>query len=187
MTKFAIPPWISPDFARDCQLWCQARAIMSGLSQYPVEQAFNHLGLRSAVGNWPDWYLAAPLGIHISRPFLDSRVIAYCFSLPREVREVPGVSKPLLQEAMAGILPESIRTRRLKANFNEVYWRGLVQNLPDLEEMVRQSAIDDLGIFDKGKFIEAMRQHALGVGDIRSGSRITSSLAVIAWFDRLPI
>lgn len=187
MSKFAIPSWINTDFARDFQLWGKARATMAQLSQYPVEEAFNQLGLQSAVGNWAAWYLAAPAGLRLSHPFLDSRVIAYCFSLPREWRTVPGAAKPLLQEAMAGILPEAIRTRRLKANFNEVYWRGLVQNLPALEEMVKKSAVRELDIFDQGKLIEAMGQHALGIGNVKNGSRITSSLAVIAWFDQLSV
>ena len=51
--------------------------------------------------------------------------------------------------------------------------------------MVRQSSIDELGIFDKSQLIQVMRQHAIGIGDVRSGSRISSSLALIAWFDQM--
>lgn len=182
---FAIPPWVLPDFARKYEMWGKALATLRQLHRDPIEQSFNLLGLRTAIGNWASWYLAAPLGIRICQPFLDPRAIAYCLSLPRECREIPGVPKPLLQAAMRGILPEPIRTRRLKRNFNEVYWKGLVQNLPDLEDMVRQSRIDELEIFDKSQLIEVMRQHAIGVGDVRSGSRISSSLAAIAWFDRI--
>jgi asparagine synthase (glutamine-hydrolysing) len=182
---FAIPPWILPDFARKYEMWGKALATLRQLHRYPVEQSFNLLGLRAAIGNWASWYLAAPLGIRICQPFLDPRAIAYCLSLPREHREIPGVAKPLLQAAMRGILPEPIRTRRFKRNFNEVYWKGLAQNLPDLEDMVRQSGIDELEIFDKAQLIQVMRQHAIGVGDVRSGSRISSSLAAITWFDRM--
>ncbi len=183
--SFTIPPWFVPDFARKYEMQHKAAATVHQLSQYPVEQSFNLLGLRTYSGNWADWYLAAPLGIHISEPFLDRRLITYCLSLPRELREIPGVPKPLLQEAMKGILPEPIRTRRFKRNFNEVYWKGLAKNLPHLEEMVRQSSIDELGIFDKSQLIQVMRQHAIGIGDVRSGSRISSSLALIAWFDQI--
>ena len=182
--SFDIPPWILPDFARKYGMGDKAAATIKQLSQYPVEQSFNLLGLRASSGNWADWYLAAPLGIHISEPFLDRRLITYCLSLPRELREIPGVPKPLLQEAMKGILPEPIRTRQFKRNFNEVYWKGLEQNLPDLEEMVHQSSIDELGIFDKSQLIQVMGQHAIGIGNVRSGSRISSSLALIAWFDQ---
>lgn len=185
LESFAIPPWVLPSFANKYQMALKANSTIQQIGQYSVEQSFNLLGLRTASGNWASWYLAAPLGIRISQPFLDPRSIAYCLSLPRELREIPGVPKPILQEAMKGILPEPIRTRRYKRNFNEVYWRGLAQNLPHLEEMVRQSSIDELGIFDKSQLIRVMREHAVGIGDVRSGSRISSSLALIAWFDQM--
>ncbi|MBD2296475.1 asparagine synthase [Anabaena sphaerica FACHB-251] len=183
--SFTIPPWILPDFAQQHDMWGKALATIGDINRYPVEESLNLLGLRASAGNWAAWNLAAPLGIRICQPFLDPRLITYCLSLPRELREIPGVPKPLLQVAMGGILPEPIRTRRFKGNFNEVYWQGLAKNLPNLEEMVAQSQIDELGIFDKQQLIQAMRQHAVGIGDVRSGSRISSSLAAIAWFDQM--
>jgi asparagine synthase (glutamine-hydrolysing) len=183
--EFAIPPWIKADFAQEYQMYPKALATLRQIYRYPVESSFNFLGLQTAIGNWANWYLANPAGIRISQPFLDLRVICYCLGLPREFREVPGMVKPLLQSAMQGILPEAIRTRRFKANFNAVYWQGLSRRLTQLETMVQESAIEDLGIFDKTRLIEVLRQHSLGIGDVRSGSRISSSLAVIAWFDRL--
>ncbi|MBH8566117.1 hypothetical protein I8748_28835 [Nostoc sp. CENA67] len=183
--SFTVPPWVLPDFAKQHDMWGKALKTIREINRYSVEQSLNLLGLRASAGNWAAWYLAAPLGIRICQPFLDPRLITYCLSLPRELREIPGVSKPLLQVAMDGILPEPIRTRQFKGNFNEVYWQGLAKNLPNLEEMVNQSRIDELGIFDKQQLIQAMRQHAIGIGDVRSGSRISSSLAAIAWFDQM--
>jgi asparagine synthase (glutamine-hydrolysing) len=73
--------------------------------------------------------------------------------------------------------------RRLKVSFNEVYWRGLGQHLPYLEQMVEKTPLNDWDIFEKEQFIQALRQHALGIGDVRSGSRIGRLLAAIAWFN----
>lgn len=185
LTEFAIAPWIKREFAQDYGLFPKILAQMSQLSQYPVEEAFNRLGRQAAVGNWANWYLASPLGMQISQPFLDPRLISYSFSLPREIREVPGIAKPLLQEAMRGILPEPIRTRRIKASFNEVYGRGLRQNLTQLVEMVNQSLIDELEIFDKSLLIECMEQQAMGVGNVYSGRQLSTSLSLIAWFDQV--
>lgn len=183
--EFAIPPWIKADFAQEYQMYPKAVRSLGQIYHYPIEQSFHRWGLQTAIGNWANWYLANPAGIRISQPFLDPRVISYCLGLPREFREVPGMVKPLLQSAMGGILPEAIRTRRFKANFNAVYWQGLSRRLTQLETMVQESAIADLGIFDKTRLIEVLRQHSLGIGDVKSGSRISSSLAVIAWFDQL--
>ncbi|MGB5772561.1 MAG: asparagine synthase-related protein, partial [Crocosphaera sp.] len=182
---FTIPPWVFPDFAKEYNMWDKALTTIRQLNQYPLEQSFNLLGLRTATGNWASWYLGTLLGIQICKPFLDPRLITYCLSLPREFREIPGVPKPLLHMAMQGILPEPIRTRRFKGHFNEVYWNGLAQNLPALEEMVHQSGIDKLEIFDKQQLILVLQQHAIGIGDLRNGSRICRSLALIAWFDQM--
>ncbi|MEA5535563.1 asparagine synthase-related protein [Crocosphaera sp. XPORK-15E] len=184
LTEFAIAPWIKQEFAKEYGLWPQILAQIDQLSQYPIEGAFNRLGRQAAVGNWANWYLASPQGIQISYPFLDPRLISYSFSLPREIREVPGIAKPLLQEAMKGILPEAIRTRRIKASFNEVYGRGLRQNLTQLIEMVKQSSIDELEIFDKSLLIECMEQQAMGLGNVHSGRQISTSLSLIVWFDQ---
>ena len=86
---------------------------------------------------------------------------------------------------MNGVLPDPIASRRVKQGFNDVYWGGLARSLPKLEEMVRGSHIRDLGLFDEGSLIRAMRQHAVGIGDVMAGDRINSSLALIAWYDRV--
>lgn len=183
--EYAIAPWIKREFAQQYQLWPKLLEYMGQLSQYPVEAAYNRLGRQAAVGNWANWYLASPQGIQLSHPFLDTRLISYSFSLPREIKEVPGVGKPLLQAAMKGILPDAIRTRRIKANFNEVYGKGLRQNLNQLIEMVTQSKIDELGIFDKSILIDCLQQQAMGVGSVYSGRQLSTSLSLIVWFDQL--
>jgi asparagine synthase (glutamine-hydrolysing) len=185
LKAFTIAPWIRSDFAKTYHLRDQSLSLVQQISQYPREETFNRFTLQTAVGNWTAWSLANPEGIHISYPFLDPRLISYSLGLPRSLREVPGVTKPILKAAMKDILPEPIRTRKYKGNFNQVYWQGLSQNLANLENMVAQSKIDDLGVFDTVSLITALQQHTLGIGSVPSGSRISLALAVIAWFDRI--
>jgi asparagine synthase (glutamine-hydrolysing) len=85
---------------------------------------------------------------------------------------------------MRGVLPEPIRTRREKRGFNDVYWRGLARNLTRLEGMARASGLCDLGLLDAAKLVEAMRQAALGVGDLNACERIDKTLALVAWFEK---
>lgn len=181
---FAIPPWILPDFARKYGMWSKTLATMGQFNQYSTEQSFNLMSFQMAAGNWASWYLGSPLGIQICRPFLDPRVILYCLSIPRTLKAIPGVSKPILKSAMSKVLPKPILNRKYKISFDEVYWTGLSKNLSHLEEMIERSQIHDLGIFDKQQLIEAMHQHAIGVGDVRSGIPIVRLLSLIAWFDQ---
>ncbi len=50
-------------------------------------------------------------------PFLDYRLVEYCFSLPSRLKIRHGLGKWLLREAMQGILPEKVRLRKDKAGF----------------------------------------------------------------------
>jgi asparagine synthase (glutamine-hydrolysing) len=56
-------------------------------------------------------------GVEIRAPFLDWRLVAYCFSLPSSTKLGGGFTKRLLRDAMKGLMPESIRTRKSKIGF----------------------------------------------------------------------
>lgn len=74
-------------------------------------------------------------------PFLDHRLVEYVFSLPANQRLRDGWTKYILRNAMKGILPEKIRTRRRKIGFAvpEAAW------LRELENEIR-------GVFASQKF-----------------------------------
>lgn len=56
-------------------------------------------------------------GIEVRMPFMDWRLVTFCFGLPDEAKAGGGCSKRILRDAMKGILPETIRTRTLKIGF----------------------------------------------------------------------
>ncbi|HLP36114.1 asparagine synthase (glutamine-hydrolyzing) [Lacibacter sp.] len=56
--------------------------------------------------------------IEIRMPFLDYRLVSYVFSLPMQSKLGGGFTKRILRDSMRGILPESVRTRKLKIGFN---------------------------------------------------------------------
>jgi asparagine synthetase B (glutamine-hydrolysing) len=51
-------------------------------------------------------------------PFLDYRLIEFCFALPPEQKIRDGVTKFILRQAMTGILPEDVRMRQDKIGFS---------------------------------------------------------------------
>ena len=51
-------------------------------------------------------------------PFLDYRLIEFCFALPPEQKIRDGVTKFILRQAMTGILPEDVRMRHDKIGFS---------------------------------------------------------------------
>jgi asparagine synthase (glutamine-hydrolysing) len=66
-------------------------------------------------------------GVEVRSPFLDWRVVCYCFSLPSESVLGGGFTKRILREAMRDRLPETIRTRSRKVPFKSPmaeWWQG---------------------------------------------------------------
>jgi asparagine synthase (glutamine-hydrolysing) len=57
-------------------------------------------------------------GIEVRMPFMDWRLVCFVFSLPDKSKIGGGYTKRVLREAMRGILPEEVRTRRNKIGFN---------------------------------------------------------------------
>ncbi len=56
-------------------------------------------------------------GVEVRSPFLDWELVAYTFALPGDTKYHNGQSKRILRDAMQGIMPDVIRTRRSKLGF----------------------------------------------------------------------
>ncbi len=70
-------------------------------------------------------------GVESRAPFLDWRLMAYAFALPIESKIRGGSAKYILREALTGILPENVRTRRKKLGFPIEIYRWLAGPLKE--------------------------------------------------------
>lgn len=86
--------------------------IESGLIQLELEQL--------------DW-IAARFGIEPRHPYYDKRLIEFCLSLPVEQKRKNGFDRLILRRAMKDILPEEIRQRIIKTDFNPNFNRSLLK------------------------------------------------------------
>lgn len=182
-TDWTIPPWILPSFARRHSL--QSRTIENLQRTYRL---CRHTGLSVALsaishmaGDVIRWTVAAPQGINIAHPFLDRRLLCLSLGIQLRLRPEPGVMKPVLAEAMRGILPDAIRNRRRKGHFNEVYYLGLAQNLSMLETMVREAPIDDLEMIDKACLLRCLQEASMASANARQLQRLNFTLSLLKW------
>jgi len=106
------PTWLNPDFVRELHLQDRWRELQEPPKfEHPLHPA-GYASLTSAF--WPSVYETEDAGwtgvpAEARPPLLDQRLIRFLLRLP----PVPWcMHKQLLREAMAGILPDSVRLRR---------------------------------------------------------------------------
>ncbi|NOX15392.1 MAG: asparagine synthase (glutamine-hydrolyzing) [Epsilonproteobacteria bacterium] len=96
-------------------------------------------------------------------PFLDHRLIEYCYALDNKYKIRDGIGKWILRESMKGILPEKVRTRKDKAGFiapADEWFRTI--NKDQIIEMLGSKEFEDLGIFNINVLREVYGEHLGG-------------------------
>ncbi len=87
-------------------------------------------------------------GVRLDLPYLDDRVVEAALSVRLEERAHPWRYKPLLAEAMRGVVPESIATRVTKGEFSADLSLGLRRNRASVLDFLADSAIAKRGLID---------------------------------------
>lgn len=57
-------------------------------------------------------------GVEVRMPFMDWRLVTYTMALPESSKSSGGYTKAIARQAMANLMPDSIRTARQKVGFN---------------------------------------------------------------------
>ena len=125
------PRWLREDMARlyvasgDFASWKRTRGPLwwSFLRFLTIENpalgiAYDQIRLRAAVG-----------GIAPRHPLKDVDLIELALRLPPEAAYDASLSRPLLREAMAGLLIDEVRQRRGKSSFDAVFHDSLAADL----------------------------------------------------------
>jgi asparagine synthase (glutamine-hydrolysing) len=181
-----VPPWIRPEFARDVGLQQRARAVRRQVFRRcsPTALSLALHSLESEAGDPVRWSVAAPQGIAVAHPFLDPRLLTLGLSIRTRLRPEPGRMKPLLADALRGVLPPEILGRRGKGHFDEVYYLGLARNLGRLEKLVRTAPVDHLGLFDKEALARQLEEASLAGANARKLFPLDLSLCLLQWLAR---
>lgn len=81
-------------------------------------------------------------GVEIRMPFMDHRIVTYCFSLPWTSKVGGGFTKRILRDAMKGIVPDEVRLRRDKIGWNAPMHEWLSGPLrPEVESILRNPSV----------------------------------------------
>jgi asparagine synthase (glutamine-hydrolysing) len=124
-----IPPYVNREFARRYDLErvrnTPTRQIMGlDFSQRSMFQVLN-LGLSIHFAELNERECAR-CGLEGRHPFYDRRIIEFAFAVPEDQRCRPRETKYVMRQAgRGGLLPESVRQRRDKAEFSHMLVHGL--------------------------------------------------------------
>ena len=98
-------------------------------------ELFHITVLPTLVRNYDRYSMAS--GVEIRMPFMDHRLVTYTFSLPWTSKIGGTYTKRIMRDALKGILPEPIRTRRDKIGWNAPFhewFRGSLKS--EIEELI---------------------------------------------------
>ena len=125
-------------------------------------------------------------GIEVRMPFMDWRLVTFCFGLPADSKIGGGFTKRILRDAMKGIMPERVRARRTKLGFNspmiEWYNCGL---RPFIEKVVNDPLWIGSPLFDGRKEREQIlaktRAQAWKQEDWNESLRVWTLMNLVIW------
>lgn len=100
-------------------------------------------------------------------PFLDYRLVEYLFSLGPEYKIRNGQTKYILREALKGILPEEVRTRRDKMGFATPLEKWFKVNLKDkVRDIFTSKEFLNRPYFEQKEVLEKFKDFTDGKKDI---------------------
>jgi asparagine synthase (glutamine-hydrolysing) len=99
---------------------------------------------------------AIDIDITLHAPFLDSTVVETCLSLPAHRRWDPFIAKPLLRNALAGLVPIEILDRRTKGDYTQPAYAGLRRASNTLRKLFESPATADYGLIEPAPVRETL-------------------------------
>jgi asparagine synthase (glutamine-hydrolysing) len=151
-----MPPWATPDAvaAVDAQIRATARHVEPLAPRRGQQRELETMRYLSRMTRLLD-QVSGQLGIHLAAPYYDDRVVEAGLAVRPEDRVTPWHYKPLITEAMRGIVPEESRTRQTKANGSADVEPGLRRHRGELLALWEDSRLAVLGLVDAGALREA--------------------------------
>ena len=178
-----IAPWLLPSFVQSHHMYERGLSQLDHLYQScrPVGLSVSLASVRGLAAD-PHRGTHAQRGIMLTHPFMDPRILSLALGVRLRYRPKPDEQKSLLAHAMRNVLPDEIRNRRDKVNYNEVYYRGLARNLRGLEDIIQTSRIGEIDLINRDILIDCVRQMALGC-EINStgGVQLILILSLLTW------
>jgi asparagine synthase (glutamine-hydrolysing) len=122
-------------------------------------------------------------GVENRYPFLDKRMVEFLFAVPENQRWHGKWTKAVLREAMVGILPESIRCRRGKADFSPIIDMELKERQTNkTEQLIMTSILSTLGLVHINRFYQLFNYYQQGKGSYKIRQTLENFIWLELWY-----
>jgi asparagine synthase (glutamine-hydrolysing) len=160
-----VPAWLDPLFARRTgiaeRLAARRPHTLRGMAQGEIASHLEQAPYQQAV-HWLD-RMGASFSIEVRHPFLDRRLAEAVLATPPDQVFELGCYKPLLRQAMDGLLPDSLRLRRDKTRLGEFVDFSLRDKAGDfVEDLLGAPRIAELGFVNGPELRTAFRAYRQG-------------------------
>lgn len=146
--KKALPVWLSSAARQQYINYLKAKPdkqIKDRVLQSKYDTLIN--GIISGSNSFYEYY-GARYSIEIRQPFLDRRVIEYCFAIPNHLWRHKQYEKWLLRLSTADLLPDQVRWRKGKQGASEVIAKAISRNMDYVEELFKHTYPEIIDIYD---------------------------------------
>jgi asparagine synthase (glutamine-hydrolysing) len=147
--RVRMPPWATPDAvaAVGAQIRAAAADTEPLAPRRGQQRELETMRYLSRMTRQLD-QVSGQLGIALAAPYYDDRVVEAGLAVRPEDRVTPWRYKPLIVEAMRGIVPEGSRTRQTKANGSTDVEPGLRRHRAELLALWDDSRLAAAGLVD---------------------------------------
>lgn len=147
-----LPSWATPRAAeavRSLAVELPAEPLSAHRGEHETLEGIRRSGRDARLLAW----LMADHGLPMAAPLLDDRVVEACLAVRPHERTTPWRYKPLITEAMRGIVPQEILQRTTKGGSGAAEWehKGLRTHRAELLRLVDGSRLAARGLIDAAR------------------------------------
>jgi asparagine synthase (glutamine-hydrolysing) len=163
--KIKPPAYVSQDFRRQFATIDARRAAPAALFEERLNQRLYHDITRTSIPGllrYEDRNSMA-YGLEARTPFLDYRLVEFCFALPAVYKIYKSQTKRILRRAMAGYIPKEVLQRQDKLGYPTpaaTWFRGDLRGW--MEDTLRSPQFAATDLFQVEPVLQVLSDHAGG-------------------------
>ena len=157
----AYHPYFEPDFINT---WDRPPDMPCPFDSYLTNRCYQDLVRETTPPSLAaDEKNVSHFGLTSRFPFLDHRLLRYCFSLPGTLKYNQGMTKNIMRRSMKGLLPEANRTNTVKTGFNAPLGDWLMGREKSLLwDLVHSRSFRERGWLKPGAIEDILQAHERG-------------------------